>query len=171
MLTVRQEEPGDAAAIRTINERAFDQPEEANIVDTLRTNSPGLLLSLVAVLDDQVVGHILFSPAKIEATDRLVLGMGLAPMAVLPEHQRQGIGSILVSTGIAALEECGCPFIIVLGHAEYYPRFGFVKASQHGIQCQWDVPDEAFMVLILDGVAMHDASGLARYRDEFNEAM
>lgn len=98
--------------------------------------------------------------------------MGLAPMAVLPERQRQGIGSTLVRAGIDVLWERNCPFIIVLGHSGYYPRFGFVPASRHGLLCQWDgIPDEAFMVLILDDDAMAAASGAARYRREFDQAM
>ncbi len=93
-------------------------------------------------------------------------------MAVLPERQRQGIGSMLVQAGVDAMRERNCPFIIVLGHPKYYPRFGFAAASHHGLSCQWDgVPDEAFMVLILDESAMASVSGTARYRDEFDLAM
>ena len=85
-------------------------------------------------------------------------------MSVLPEYQRQGIGSELVRTGITELKNGRCPFVIVLGHAEYYPRFGFERASAHGISSEWEVPDEAFMVLMLDEAVMRDASGVARYR-------
>lgn len=93
-------------------------------------------------------------------------------MAVLPEYQRQGIGSALVNKGIEILRERGCPFIIVLGHPEYYPRFGFMQASTRGLTCQWDsVPDEAFMLLVLDSDKMNNVSGIASYRYEFDEAM
>jgi putative acetyltransferase len=92
-------------------------------------------------------------------------------MAVLPEFQRQGIGSLLVQKGIGILKGRNCPFIIVLGHPEYYPRFGFEHASLYGIRCQWDVPDDAFMILILYRSAMTHMSGTARYRDKFNEAV
>ncbi len=163
MIAIHREQPQDVKGIREVNLLAFDQPQEADIVDKLRRNCPDLL-SLVAVMDNRVVGHILFSPATIEGKDRTLHGKGLAPMSVLPEYQRQGIGSQLVRTGITELKNGRCPFVIVLGHAEYYPRFGFERASAHGIRSEWDVPDEAFMVLVLDEAVMRDASGVARYR-------
>jgi putative acetyltransferase len=93
-------------------------------------------------------------------------------MAVVPEHQRRGIGSRLVRAGIEAMRERNCPFIIVLGHSEYYPRFGFVPASQHGLTCQWPgVPDAAFMVRVLDGSKMAGICGTVKYRDEFDQAL
>jgi putative acetyltransferase len=88
-------------------------------------------------------------------------------MAVLPEYQRTGIGSQLVIEGLRRLRERGCPFVIVLGHARYYPRFGFVPASSHDIACEWEVPDDVFMVLPLDPSRLRSVSGTARYRDEF----
>jgi putative acetyltransferase len=165
---IRLERPEDASQVRIVNERAFEQPTEANIVDRLRQTCAASL-SLVAE-DDGVVGHILFTPVAIEHAGRRVLGMGLAPMAVLPERQRQGLGSELVRRGLEILRERGCPFVVVVGHPEYYPRFGFEPASRHGLVCQWEgVPDPAFMVLILDADAMAGISGVAQYRDEFNE--
>src|SRR4029077_3501901 len=112
------------------------------------------LLSLVAE-DDAVVGHILFTSVVVESEGRRVLGMGLAPMAVLPGRQRQGIGSQLVRRGLDILRERGCPFVVVVGHPEYYPRFGLRPPSTHGPGSQWEgVPDAAFMVLVLDVHAM-----------------
>jgi putative acetyltransferase len=96
--------------------------------------------------------------------------MGLAPLAVLPEWQRRGIGGELVGAGLASLRQTRCPFVVVLGHPGYYPRFGFQPASRHGIRCKWEVPDEAFMILILDEGQMRGASGLAHYRDEWDAA-
>lgn len=129
--------------------QAFGQAPEADLVDRLRENCPGIL-SLVAIQDNQIVGHIAFSPVRIE-DDKTVDGMGLGPMAVLPEFQHQGIGSRMVQAGIEILKNQGSPFIIVLGHPEYYPRFGFEQASHSDIHSQWEgVPDEAFMILILN---------------------
>jgi putative acetyltransferase len=94
-------------------------------------------------------------------------GAALGPMAVLPEHQRNRIGSRLVEAGSQKLGDAGVPFIIVLGHAQFYPRFGFRPASSHGIQCEWDVPDDVFMLLILDQAKMRGVTGMAKYRHEF----
>ncbi len=173
MIIIREERPEDVEAIRRINKEAFGQQAEAEIVDRLREACENLL-SLVAVQGVEVVGHILFSPASIngEGATFGVAGMGLAPMAVLPKCQGQGIGSLLIHNGIKMLRERGCPFIIVLGYPEYYPRFGFERASRYGIHSQWsEVPDEAFMILILNKSAMVGASGVARYRKEFDEAV
>ncbi|MHB9029011.1 MAG: GNAT family N-acetyltransferase [Candidatus Latescibacterota bacterium] len=171
MLTIREEHPEDIPAIRLVNERAFGQPMEADLVDALRAGCDEFL-SLVAVLDDRVVGHILFTPATIESNNGIVRGMGLAPAAVLPEFQKQGIGSHLIQEGLRMLRARSCPFVIVLGHPEYYPRFGFEPASKFGLRSQWEgVPDEAFMALILDEAVMEGVTGVARYRDEFDAAM
>lgn len=170
MTTIRVEEARDIPQVRVINELAFEQPAEANVVDKLREVCDDYL-ALVAD-DDGIVGQIVFTPAVVEGPERRVVGMGLAPLAVSPERQRQGIGSALTRRGLEILRERGCPFVIVLGHPEYYPRFGFGPASAYGLKCQWDgVPDEAFMVLILDAAAMEGLSGVAKYRDEFKEAM
>jgi GNAT superfamily N-acetyltransferase len=97
---------------------------------------------------------------------RCVEGAGLGPMAVLPGFQRMGTGSKLIVEGTRRLRARRCPFIVVLGHPKYYPRFGFVPASRHSIRCQW-VPDEAFMLLLLDPPRVQGMSGVARYRNEF----
>jgi putative acetyltransferase len=171
MIQVRPEEPGDVPSVRVVNERAFGQPVEADLVDRLRRECPEAV-SLVAESEGRIVGHILFTPALLPAAGRAVQGMGLAPMAVLPEYQGQGIGSRLVEEGLRVLRKRSCPFVIVLGHPTYYPRFGFEAASRHGIRCQWEgVPDEAFMILFLDESAKPDVRAVARYRDEFDDAM
>lgn len=170
MIAIRPERPEDAAGVRHVSVLAFGQPAEADLVEKLRQACADAL-SLVAE-DDGIVGHILFTPVSAESGGRRVLGMGLAPMAVLPDRQRQGIGSRLVGRGLDILRERGCPFVVVVGHPEYYPRFGFQPASRHGLTSQWDgVSDAAFMVLVLDRQAMAGVSGVARYRDEFEEVV
>jgi len=165
---IRLERPEDAPQVRLVNELAFGQPAEANIVARLREACPDSV-SLVAE-SGAVVGHILLTPVVVEGSGRRCVGMGLGPMAVLPDRQRQGIGSQLVRRGLDILRERGCPFVVVVGHPEYYPRFGFGPASSHGLSSQWEgMPDAAFMALILDAPAMAGLSGVARYRDEFND--
>ena len=169
MISIRPEAPGDAAQVRRINELAFGQAAEADLVDRLRQACADSL-SLVAEDRAAVVGHILFTPVVVERSWQRIVGMGLAPMAVLPDRQRSGIGSQLVTRGLDALRDRRCPFVVVVGHPEYYPRFGFEPASRHGLGSQWDgIPDAAFMAIILDPAAMEGVSGIARYRDEFNE--
>jgi putative acetyltransferase len=170
-MIIRPEQPEDINDIRDINEKAFGQAQEANIVDNIRRNCDDIL-SLVAIDKDKLVGHILFSPVTIEDDKEDVIGMGLAPIAVLPEFQRQGIGSQLIKRGIEELRKSKYPFIIVLGHEDYYPRFGFEPASRFGIKSQWGgIPDNAFMILWLDKSVINQTSGIAKYRSEFNEAM
>jgi len=165
-LTIRDERPDDVAAIRHVNEEAFGQPQEARLVDSLRA-SGGVVLSLVASVGDRIVGHILFSPVTLESGSASHGGVGLGPMAVLPSVQRHGVGSLLVAEGINRLRESGHPFVVVLGHPEFYPRFGFVPASHYRVTCQMDVPDDAFMLLALDESRASALAGVARYREEF----
>jgi putative acetyltransferase len=162
---IRDERANDIPAIREVNRRAFGSDHEGNIVDALRANR-AVSLSLVAAVNDAVVGHILYSPAVVGGVE----GAALGPMAVLPEHQRQGIGSQLVATGNKRLRIAGCPFVIVIGHSGFYPRFGFTPAHRLGITCEWDVPSDAFMVLVMDSQKAGALRGLAEYRPEFSTA-
>lgn len=170
MLTIREESPDDISAIRRVNELAFGQPAEADLVDRLRQACPDTL-SLVAA-DGGILGHVLFTPVVAGGSGGAVIGMGLAPMAVLPDRQGRGVGSELVRRGLEILRQRGCPFVVVVGHPEYYPRFGFEPASKHRITSQWNgIPDAAFMALVLDPHAMAGVSGVAKYRNEFNDAV
>ena len=154
-----------------LNDKAFGQPDEGRIVDKLRKSCNGIL-SIVAISNNKIVGHIMFSPVTIEAQEGVIEGMGLAPMAVLPELQNQGIGSKLLKEGLRIIRNTSCPFVIVLGHEKYYPRFGFKRASKYGLKSQWEgVPDDAFMAIILNYLVMRGVSGIVRYREEFDEAM
>jgi putative acetyltransferase len=168
MCVIRLETPDDISQVRTVNELAFEGPLEANIVDKLR-EACAASLSLVAQ-DNEIVGHILFTPVVVEIPGGRLAGMGLGPMAVLPSRQRQGIGSKLVKRGLEIVRARRSPFVVVVGHPEYYPRFGFQPASSHHLICQWPaVPDNAFMALILDAKAMSGVQGVAKYRSEFSE--
>ena len=164
LIELRVEQPGDEVAIRAVNRRAFGTEQECGIVDALRSNGVALL-SLVATLEGRVVGHIMYSPIVVGGA---ATGAALGPMSVLPEHQRQGIGGRLIAEGRRRLEALRCPFVIVIGHESYYPRFGFVPASTYGITCEWDVADAAFMIQVLDATRMGSVSGPAQYRTEFS---
>ncbi|HEX7797766.1 MAG TPA: N-acetyltransferase [Vicinamibacterales bacterium] len=164
-IDIRKERANDIPAIREVNRRAFGSDHEGKIVDALRT-SHAVSVSLVATVNDAVVGHILYSPAVVGGVE----GAALGPMAVLPEHQRQGIGSQLVAAGNERLHIAGCPFVIVIGHPGFYPRFGFTPAHRLGITCEWDVPSDVFMVLVMDSQKAGALRGLAEYRPEFSTA-
>jgi putative acetyltransferase len=171
MISFRPEEPRDIDQIRALNLAAFEGGPEAALVDTLRRSCPEHL-SLVADEEGRVVGHILFTPVVVDGPEVAVEGMGLAPMAVLPTLQRSGIGTLLVEHGLELLRNRSCPFVVVLGHPEYYPRFGFELASRRGLRSQWEgVPDEAFMIIVFDSNALPEGGGVAKYRDEFDAAM
>ena len=175
-LIIRNEEPNDRELVRAVNERAFGSNPEADLVDRLR-KACDEQLSFVAVIDQQIVGHILFTPAVAstsvaESEPSEIKGMGLAPLAVLPDFQNQGIGTALVRFGIDRVRTKGFPFIIVVGHPNYYPRFGFEQASSYGLRCQYEeVPDEAFMILALDPRTVQQMKGVVKYRPEFDDAI
>lgn len=168
-IVITDEHPEDIEAIHSVNLVAFGGGGEADVVDELRESCDDFI-SLVAKVDGQVVGHILFTPVRIIQTDDWsVLGMGLAPLAVLPEFQGQGIGSALCEEGLRQIEAVGHPFVVVLGDPRYYSRFGFDRASKHGIVSSFEgVPDEAFMITIFEPQIMADVSGIAYYQPAFD---
>ncbi|HVG33609.1 MAG TPA: N-acetyltransferase [Pyrinomonadaceae bacterium] len=168
MLITRAETEADHQAVRQVNERAFGRAGEADLVDALRRKAQPQI-SLVAEVDGRVVGHIFFSPVLIESEASKFTALGLAPMAVLPEFQNQSIGSELVRRGLEACRSIGHDVVVVLGHPSYYPRFGFVTAKQKGLTCEYNVPDEAFMVAELKEGALAGRRGVVKYRPEFND--
>jgi putative acetyltransferase len=126
-------------------------------------------MSLVADLEDAVVGHIFFSPVSIESERAVHTAFGLAPMAVLPEHQRRGIGSHLVRAGLQHCWQVGQYIVAVLGHPDYYPRFGFVPAKLKGLRCEFGVPEDVFMVAELHPGALAGLRGVVHYHPAFRD--
>lgn len=167
-LHIRSETPADYDRVRQINKAAFETCGEAKLVDALRVSVTSYI-SLVAERDGNVLGHILFTPVIVSSDENLWAAMGLAPMAVAPENQRQGIGSALVRAGLAECLRIDEPIVFVLGHPEYYPRFGFVPAPPMDLMCEYPVPDEVFMVAELERGVISGRTGLVRYAPAFNE--
>lgn len=160
---IRPEQPKDHAAVRAIVTAAFPTDAEARLVDALRANGKAIY-SFVALLEnDEVVGHVLFSPVTTPPSS--ANGLGLAPVAVKPELQSQGIGSKLIRAGLVECKADGFDFVVLLGDPVYYHRFGFQTASVFGLQNEYGV-DEEFMVLRLSDREL--PTGLVRYATEFS---
>jgi putative acetyltransferase len=164
-MQIRLEQPADVAAVHAVNASAFETSAEAALVDALRAQEQPIL-SVVADEEGSIVGHILFSPVTLMGHGELAI-MGLGPMAVLPARQRGGIGSALVRNGLERCRQLGCAAVVVLGHPEFYPRFGFVPASRFGITSEYDVPDEVFMALELKMGVLNRKAGTIRYHPAF----
>ena len=168
MIVTRPDTRDDHDAIHRVIQLAFERRNEADLVDALRLKaSPHI--SLVAVIDEHVVGHIFFSLVSVESPSADFNAMGLAPMAVLPEHQNRGVGTQLVREGLKECGRLGHDIVVVLGHPNYYPRFGFGPASLKGLRGEYDVPDEVFMVTELTPGALAGRHGLVKYHPEFNK--
>lgn len=164
-LRVRAEIVADAPAIAAVHEAAFPTDAEARLVSDLR-RSGALRLSLVAEADGLVLGHIAFSPVQIDAPGAVVAGLGLAPVAVRPEHQGRGIGAALIRRGLALLRAERVPYVVVLGEPAYYGRFGFGPAHARGIGNEYGARD-AFMIVELVPDGLPDQPGVARYGEAF----
>ena len=170
MMIIRPEKKKDYTAIHKVNELAFGGRGEADLIEDLRkTDSFIPELSLVAIQNEEVVGHILFSPVIIKSKKSVTSALALAPMAVHPEFQNKGVGSKLAFKG---LEDCRClghNIVVVIGHPGYYPRFGFLPARDRGLNVPFPVPDEAFMVLELVPGALKAAQGEIIYPPPFQK--
>ncbi len=164
-MDIREERPVDVERIRAVNLAAFETSTEADLVDALRQHAAPII-SLIAEDDGNIVGHILFSPVILVGEPTLPL-MGLAPMAVVPARQREGIGSRLVVEGLDRCRRVNAAAVVVLGHAQYYPRFGFIPASRLSLRCEYDVPEDVFMVRELRDGALRGFSGTIRYHPIF----
>jgi len=166
-MRIRTARPEDATGIRAVNVSAFGTTAEADLVDALCERATPMV-SLVADDDGAIVGHILFTPMTLD-TDHELKVMGLAPMAVATGRQRQGIGTVLVHTGLDECWQLGAAAVAVLGHPAYYPRFGFAPASTFGLMSQYDVPDDVFMIVEGRRGALAGKHGLLRYHPAFAE--
>ena len=169
-IVLRQEKAENYSSIRKVNEIAFRQPNEGILVDKLREN-PAFIkeLSLVAELNGEIIGHILFFPIWIVDGQNRFRSLALAPMSVLPGFQKNGIGSQLVIKGLETSRKLGFKSVIVLGHSAYYPKFRFVAASRYEIKSPFDVPDEVFMAIELEPNGLEGVTGIVEYPKEFEE--
>ncbi|GJM40743.1 MAG: N-acetyltransferase [Ardenticatenaceae bacterium] len=165
-LEIRPETAVEAQKVYAVEAAAFGRPAEADLVQKLQQADVDTI-SLIAVQDDEVVGHILFSPVTIKNDEGDYTAVALGPVAVSPNHQKKGIGAELCRSGLAACQQAGYELAFVLGHPSYYPRFGFAPSAPFGLRCQFDVPDELFMVLELVPGAMNGKQGIVNYHPHF----
>jgi putative acetyltransferase len=164
-MEIRPEQERDRPAVYRLNVSAFATDAEAKLVNALRKQASPVI-SLVAEIDGEISGHILFSPVQhSEYTEALI--MGLAPMAVAETARHKGIGSALIDAGISACFRLGAGAIFVLGHPGLYSRCGFTPASGFGIGCEYDVPDEAFMAIELTPRFLAAKPGTIKYHECF----
>lgn len=168
-LVIRQEQEKDFNKVYMVVKSAFEKMEVASgdeqdmVVRMRKSNEFVPELSLVAELDREIVGHILFVKVQIgEAT-----ALTLAPVSVIPQYQFKGIGSKLINTGHDIAKKLGFEVIVVVGHKDYYPKFGYVKASMHGIKSPFEAPDECFMVLELKNGALKNIQGTVEFSPVF----
>ena len=165
-MLIRAEKENDREAVFAVNASAFEAQAEATLVDVLREQATPVV-SLVAEDNGNVVGHIMFSPVFLSGYPDLNV-MGLAPMSVAPEHQRKGIGSALVRAGLEQCRQLGSVAVVVLGHPEYYPRFGFLPSSRFDIDSDYKVPEEVFMALELVPESLSGKTGRVKYHVAFS---
>jgi len=171
-ITIRPETKNDYLAIREINDLAFKQKNEGLLIEKLRETSDFIPeLSLVAQFEGKVVGHLLLYPVQVNNKNTKHAVLSLGPMSVHPDYQRKGIGSKLVREGLKRAKEKGYGSVILVGHPEYYPRFGFSKASKFEIKVPFDAPDNAFMALELVENALQNVKGVVEYPNSFYEAL
>lgn len=168
-MKIRQETSEDHHTVYEINHLAFGQENESRLIEKIRKGETFVPeLSLVAEEDGKVIGHILFSKVKIKGK-KTYESLALAPMSVHPDFQKKGIGSQLITIGLQKVKELNFEHVIVLGHKDYYPKFGFQKASTWNIRCPFEVPDEVFMAIELVEGSLKNKEGTVEYPPVFTE--
>jgi putative acetyltransferase len=167
-ITIRPATRSDLPALCEVNRRAFAGPIEARIVELLHERNKATV-SLAAIAEGEIVGHVLFSKVELEPPQLNVSLVGLAPVAVLPEFQRRDIGSRLIREGLRLCGDAGFSAVVVLGEPAYYSRFGFERAIDRGITNEYHA-NEHFMVLELQAGALQNLRCLTKYQPEFAEA-
>ena len=168
MLSIRLEKPEDIELIYRLNQLAFDRTDEAELVDGLR-DAGALSYSLVAFYDSELVGHLAFSPVTIHHNETVYQAIGLAPIAVKPTHQRQGIGTKLFEYWLNNFDIEQHNLVVVLGDPKFYLSLGFLQADTYRIKWEIDVPPEAFMVRELQTGALSEIKGIVKYHPQFDE--
>jgi putative acetyltransferase len=170
-MLIRPETGHDHAAVHALTCAAFQRDDEARLVDLLRDKHGEEAISLVAEIPGNgLAGHIMLSPAPIvdRAGGVVREGLALAPVSVSPGSQRSGVRSALCRSALSCAQARGAPFVVLIGHPAYYPRFGFTPAGPLGIECPYEgVPDEAFMIARLDRTAMAGVTGMVRFDPVF----
>lgn len=166
-MEIRQEKPEDKTAIHHLHRVAFQRENEANLVENLRKNT--LSLSFVLLENQTLIGHLLFTPVTLKQNSSQDIHiLGLAPLAILPDYQHQGKGSLLLNYGLEQCRKLSYHAIVVLGHPDYYHRFGFISAKEKGFSCEYDVPDDVFMILELRQGILKNIRGTIAYHPAFN---
>lgn len=165
MELIRPETAADAAAIRHVHLTAFPTSAEADLVERLRADGKAVI-ALVAQDGESIVGHVLFSPLTLEPLAGTV-GLGLGPLAVLPDHEKHGVGRRLIQNGLAASRQWGAGFVVVIGDPPYYTRFGFEAAEKYGLRSGFEAGN-AFMVFKLESGALPPPGTLVKYAPEFS---
>jgi putative acetyltransferase len=165
MIDIRPERPGDETGIDAVHREAFPGDGEAKLVAQLRTTGAARV-SWVAAADGEIVGHVVFSPVTAETNPDAVVGLGLAPLAVRAAWRKQGVGARLVEAGLTTCRESSVGFVVVLGDASYYPRFGFRRAADFGLGNEYGA-DEHFMVIETTPGALRNVRGVVRYGPAF----
>jgi putative acetyltransferase len=166
-IKVRLEETGDLSAIRQVEESAFGRATEADLVDLCRTRG-NAVLSLVAVEAGRILGHILFTPVTLDPPHPGWKGLGIGPVAVLPEFQRTGIGSRLMTIGLEICRQHGFDFVVLLGAPAYYCHFGFIPGREFGLSSDYGDGDEFQARELVPGV-LRGAKVVVNYVAEFKE--